>query len=115
MAEKLPNECIAIRLGFREEQNPGRKTIDAMYDKGPLSLQSESCGEQRQSGRSIGALYRHSRKSGRFIEDYHGIVFAKHGKLPRETRLPPILVPRKAILLSSATALSWKFLHLRSG
>ena len=47
MAEKLSNECIAIRLGFRKEQNPGRKTIDAMYDKGSLSFQSKSRGEKR--------------------------------------------------------------------
>jgi hypothetical protein len=47
MAEKLSNEYIAIRLSFRKEQNPGRKTIDAMYDKGSLSFQSKSCGEKR--------------------------------------------------------------------
>jgi hypothetical protein len=82
MAEKLSNECIAIRLSFRKEQNPGRETIDAMYDKGSLSLQFKFRGEKRQGGRSIGALNRHSRKSGRFIEDHHGIVFVKHDKLP---------------------------------
>lgn len=82
MGEKLPNEYIAIRRGFRKEQNPGRKTIDAMHDQGPLSLQFEFCGEKRPSGRSIGALDRHSRKSGRFIEGHHGIVFVEHEKLP---------------------------------
>jgi hypothetical protein len=82
MAEKLSNECVAIRLSFRKKQNPGRKTIDAMYHKGPLSLQPEFGGEKRPGGRSIGALNRHSRKSGRFIEDHHGIVFVKHEKLP---------------------------------
>jgi hypothetical protein len=82
MAEKLSDECIAIRLSFREEQNPGRETIDAMYDKGSLSLPFKFRGEKRPGGRSIGALNRHSRESGRFIEGHHGIVFVKHQKLP---------------------------------
>jgi hypothetical protein len=82
MAEKLSNECIAVGLRFRKEQNPGRKTIDAMYHKGSLSLQLEFGAEKRPGGRNIGARNRHSRKSSRFIEDYHGIVFVKHGKLP---------------------------------
>jgi hypothetical protein len=82
MAEKLSNECISIWLSFCKEQNPGRKTIDAMYDKGSLSLQFKFCGKKRQSGRSIRAFDRHGRKSGRFIEDHHGIVFVKHEKLP---------------------------------
>jgi len=82
MAEKLSNECISIRFGFRKEQNSGRKTIDAMYDEGPLSLQFQFRGKQRQSGRSIGACNRHRQKPGRFIEDHHGIVFVKHEKLP---------------------------------
>ena len=81
VAEKLLNECVSIRLSFRKEQNPRRETIDAMYDKGALSLQCKFCGKQRQSGRGMGAVNRHSRKSGRFIEDHHGIVFVKHGKL----------------------------------
>jgi hypothetical protein len=82
MAEKLSNEYVAIRLSFRKEQNPGRKTIDAMHDEGSLSLQPEFGGEKGPGGRSIGALDRHSRKSGRFIEDHHGIVLVKQGKLP---------------------------------
>src|SRR6266566_8865992 len=49
MAEKLLHECISIRLSFRKEQNPRRETIDAMYDKGALSLQCKFCGKQRQS------------------------------------------------------------------
>jgi hypothetical protein len=87
MAEKLSNECISIRLSFREEQNPGRKTIDAMYDKGSLSLHFKFCGKKRQSGRSIGAFNGHGRKSGGLIERHHSIVFVKHEKFPRETRL----------------------------
>ncbi|MGB7719091.1 MAG: hypothetical protein WBL65_04275 [Bryobacteraceae bacterium] len=82
MGEKLPDECIAIRFSFRKEQNPGRKTIDAMHHQSSLSLQFEFCGEKRPSGWGIGALDRHSRKSGRLIEDHHGIVFVKHEKLP---------------------------------
>jgi hypothetical protein len=38
VAEKLSNERVSIRAGFCKEQDPGRVTIDAMYDKGPLSL-----------------------------------------------------------------------------
>jgi hypothetical protein len=81
MAEKLSNELISIRLSFRKEQNPGREAVDAMYNKGALSLPPKSCGKQRPSGRSSGASNRHSRKPGRFIEDYHGIVFVKHAKV----------------------------------
>jgi hypothetical protein len=82
MGEKLSNECISTRLSFRKEQNPGRKTIDAMHDKGALSLQFQFRGKKGESGRSLGALNRHSRKAGRFIQDHHGIVFEKHDKLP---------------------------------
>jgi hypothetical protein len=82
VAEKLSYESISIRLGFGKEQNPGRKAIDAMHDKGSLSLQFQSCGKKRQSGRSIGAFHRHSRKSGGFIEGHDGIVFVKHDQLP---------------------------------
>ena len=81
MAEKLLNECISIRLSFRKEQNPRRETIDAMYDKGSLSLHYKFCGKQRQSGRGIRTGNRHGRKSGRFIEDHNGIVFVKHRQL----------------------------------
>ena len=81
MGEKLSNERIPTRFSFRKEQNPGRKAIDAMYDKGALSLQFQLRGKKGPGGRSIGALNRHSRKSGRFIEDHHGIVFVKHDKL----------------------------------
>jgi len=82
MAEKLSNECVSIRLGFCKEQNPGRETIDAMYDKGSLSLRFQFCGKKRQGGRCIGAFHRHSQKSGRFIEGHDRIVFVEDGKLP---------------------------------
>jgi hypothetical protein len=82
MAEKLSNQCIPIRFGFRKEQDPGRKTIDAMYHKGSLSLQLQLCGQKRPGGLSIGASNRHGRKSGGFIDGHHGIVFVKHDQLP---------------------------------
>jgi len=82
MAEKLSNECISIRFSFRKEQKPGRKTINAMHDEGPLSLPFQFRRKKGPSGRSIGPSHRHSRKSGRFIEDHYGIVFVKHDKLP---------------------------------
>jgi len=100
MAEKLSNEYIPVRLSLRKEQNPGRKTIDAMYGKSPLSPQFEFCGKKRQCGGSVGASNRNSRKSGGFIDDRYGVVFVKHGELPRETRLPPILVVPRAVLVS---------------
>jgi len=82
MAEKLSNQCIPIRFGLRKEQHTGRKTIDAMYHKGLLSLQVQSCGKKRPGRLSIGAFNGHSRKSGRFIDGQYGIVFVKHDKLP---------------------------------
>jgi len=47
MGAKLPDEHLPIGLGFRKEQNAGRETIDAMNDKGPLSLRFQPLGEQR--------------------------------------------------------------------
>ena len=38
MFEKLPNQRLAIRPGLGKQQDPGCVSIDAMYDKGPLSL-----------------------------------------------------------------------------
>jgi hypothetical protein len=32
VAEKLSNHCVSIPFGLCKEQNPGGKTIDAMYD-----------------------------------------------------------------------------------
>jgi hypothetical protein len=92
MSEKLSHQRISIRTGLRKQQSPGGKTIDAMHDQGSLSLQLEFCDQQRQSGRSIEALNRHSQKSGRFVENDHGIVFVKHGKLTRETRPAPVFL-----------------------
>ena len=70
MGEKLPDQCISIRFSLRKKQNPGCKPIDAMYDKGPLSLPFQLGGKKRPSGRSIGAFNRHRRKSGRLIEGH---------------------------------------------
>ena len=82
VAEKLSNECVSVRLGFCKEQNPGRKTIDAMHHKGSLSLPFQFGRKQRPCGRCRGAFHWHSRKSGRFIEGDDGIVFVEHDKLP---------------------------------
>jgi len=61
MVEKLSNQCISIRFSLRKEQNPGRKAIDAMYDKGAFSLPFQFRGKKRPGGRSIGAFDRHGR------------------------------------------------------
>jgi hypothetical protein len=82
MAEKLSNECVSIRLGFCKEQNPGRETIDAMYDEGSLSLRFQFCGKKRQGGHCIEAFHRHSQKSGGFVKGHDRIVFEEDGKLP---------------------------------
>jgi len=81
VAKKLSNECVSIRLGFCKEQHPGRKTIDAMYDKGSLSPRLQFCRKQRPCGRCIGAFHRHRWKSGRFIEGHNSIVFVERNKL----------------------------------
>jgi len=38
VAPELFHQRVSILRGFCEEQNPGRVTIDAMYDEGSLSL-----------------------------------------------------------------------------
>jgi hypothetical protein len=38
VGEKLSNERVSIRPGFCKEQDPGRVTINAMYNKGALSF-----------------------------------------------------------------------------
>jgi hypothetical protein len=92
MLEKLTHQRISIRTGLRKQQGPGGKAIDAMHDQGSLSLQLEFCNKPRQSGWSIGALNRHSQKSGWFVENDHRIVLVKHGELPGETRSAPVFV-----------------------
>jgi len=117
MSEKLSHQRISIRTGLGKQQSSGSKPIDAMHDQGSLSLQFEFCDKQRQGGRSIGALNRHSQKSGWFVENDHGIVFVKHRKLAGETRPAPIFLGRhplgrKPIRLSRmAVSLSRMFLH----
>jgi len=82
VAEKLSNQCISIRLGSCKEQNPGRKPINAVYDKRSLSLLFQFGRKQRPCGWRIGAFHRHSRQSGRFIEDHDGVVFVQHDQIP---------------------------------
>ena len=105
MFEKLPNECVSIRPGFRKQQDPGRVAIDAMYDKRPLSLFFQLCRKKRQGGWRTGVLRRHRQKLSWFIEGYDGIVFVEHGKFPGEARLSAILP--SGIL----TAMAWELLH----
>ena len=112
MVEKLSHQHISIRTGLRKQQSTRGKTIDAMHNQRSLPLQFEFCDEERQSGRSIGALNRHSQKSGRFVENDHSIVFVKDGKVPGETRPAPVFVSSDPIRLSpSAARLSRMFLH----
>jgi hypothetical protein len=119
MGEKLSYQRMSIRTGFRKHQSPRGKTIDAMYDQGPLFLPLESRDKQRQGGRNIGALNRHRQKSRRFVENDHGVVFVKHGKFPGEARPAVVfrcrpLVHRTPIRLSPMdTGLSRRSFHLR--
>src|SRR5579859_5343839 len=80
--DKLLHECFSIRPGFCKEQNPGRVTIDAMYDKGPLPFRFQFCRKKREGRWKIGIVRRHRQHFGRLIEDYNGIVFVKDAKLP---------------------------------
>ena len=82
MGKKLSNQCIPIPRAFCKEQNPGREPIDAMDDKGSLSLRFQFCGKKRQGGRCIRAFYRNSQKSGRFIDGNNRIVFVEDSQLP---------------------------------
>jgi hypothetical protein len=91
MAEKLLDEFIPIPFGFRKEQNPGRKTIDAMYDECPLSPRFQFCRKQRPCGWGLRAFDGHRRKSGGFIEGHDGVVFVEPDKLAWETTISPIL------------------------
>jgi hypothetical protein len=105
VTEELSNQRIPIGLGFGKEQNPGRETINAMNDKGPLPSPLKFGGKQRPCGRRIGAFHRHSRKSRRLVQRYDGIVFIEHNEIARDTRHSPILP------CSTATARAWEFLH----
>jgi hypothetical protein len=83
-----------------------------MHHQCSLPLQFEFCDKEGQSRRSIGALNRDSQKSGRFVENDHGIVFVKDGKLAGETRPAPVFMGRNSIRLSPMAArLSRMFLH----
>lgn len=112
VGEKLSHQRISIRTGLRKQQSPRGKTIDAMHNQRSLFLQFEFCDKQRQSGGRIGTPNRYSQKSGWFVENDHGLVFVKHGKLPGETRPAPVFVGRNLIrLCRTAASLSRRFLH----
>lgn len=85
--DKLLHQCFPIGPGFCEQQNPGRETIDAMNDKGPLPPGFQFRRKNRKRGRGIGVIRGHREQSGPLIEDDNGIVFVKHVKLS------PILLP----------------------
>ena len=80
MSEKLADEGLAVGLRFCEKQNAGREAIDAMDHQRPLLLPRQFRGNQRQGGRSGGAMDGHRDQARRLIENHHGIVFVKHGK-----------------------------------
>ena len=80
--DKLLHQCFSIWPGFCEEQNPGRVTIDAMYDEGPLPLCFQFGRKNRKRGWGSGVIGGHGKQFGALIEDYNGIVFVKHVKLP---------------------------------
>ncbi len=82
VSDKLLHECFSIWPGFGEEQNPRRVTIDAMYDEGPLPLRFQLCRKNRKRRGGIGVIRGHRKQFGPLIEDYNGIVFVKHVKLP---------------------------------
>jgi hypothetical protein len=112
MVEELSHQHISIPTGLRKQQSPRGKTIDAMHHQRSLPLQFEFCDKERQSGQSIGALNRHCQKSGRFVENDHGIVFVEDGKFPGETRPASVFMGRNPIpLFPMAARLSRMFLH----
>ena len=82
VAEKLLNECFSIRPGFCKEQNPGRVTVDAMYDKGSLPLRFQLGRKKRLGGWGIGVIRGHGEQLGWFIQGDDGIVFIELDQLP---------------------------------
>ena len=83
-----------------------------MHDQCALLLPFESFGKQRPCRRSMGPFNRHRQKSGWFVENDHGIVFVKHGKLTGETRPAPVFLGRHPIrLCGTAASLSRKLFH----
>ncbi len=80
--DKLLHECFPIWPGFCEEQDPRRMAIDAMDDEGPLPLGFQFRRKKGKRRWRIGVIRRHGEQFGPLIEDYNGIVFVKHVKLP---------------------------------
>ena len=85
MREELSNQRFPIRHGFREQQNSGRETIDAMHDQNMLTARFQVRIEKRQRRGCVGSRRRHGQKSGRLIDRHNCVVFIQDGKLPRET------------------------------
>ena len=80
--KKLLNQCVAISIGFCKKQYSGSKAINAVHDKGPLSLRFQVYGKKRLGGWQVGVLDRHCEESGWLIDDYDRIVFVENSKLP---------------------------------
>ena len=83
---KLLHERVAIGRSFCEEQDAGCVTIDAMHDKGALSLRFQFRGKKRLGGWGIGVIGGHREQFGRFIQGDDGIVFVELDKFARGTR-----------------------------
>ena len=79
---ELPHQRTSVWGGFRKQKCAGGKTIDAMDHQCLLAFQFELFGEERPGGWSIRGLNRNSQKSSRFVENDHGVVLVKDGKLP---------------------------------
>jgi hypothetical protein len=107
MSKKLPHQRIPVPISLGKQQNAGGEAIDPMHDQSPLSLQLQVCDQQRQSGRRIGSLDRHSQKSCRFVDNDNDIIFIKDCHLPRETRPAPVFVPVSAPIFTPVLAPIW--------
>jgi len=86
MRQELSNQRLSIGLGFGEQQNSGRETIDAMHDQSSLSARLQVRRENRKRRGCVGTGRRYGQKSGRLIDRHNRIVFIQDGKFPRETR-----------------------------
>src|SRR5581483_3638404 len=79
MSEELADQCIAVRLRFREKQKPGGKAVNTMHHERSLFSAPQFSRKQRPCGRRVGVWHGNGGKSGRFIEGDHGLVFVNNG------------------------------------
>lgn len=131
MCQKLPDQRIAIVIGFGEQQNAGSKPVNAMHNQRALPFRLQLRDQQRQSRRNIRAFDRHRQQPGRFVEDDDSIIFIEDLNFLRQARLPPVLAPVERVIAVPGIALipagrfwalalirfsrmarfSWMFLH----